>query len=148
EFFYTGSYTYVPKGSTQWLTGRKEKYPGAKKLTNSLFFDKTHYLINRLKRSFDNFSNLTVTSVSPWVDSRSRKSFVLRDKLHKIVLNGIDVDSLFYPRKIKDMKRKLNLDDNKIVLHVTSGVNNPLKGFDTVVALAKKLPDYTFIIIG
>ena len=32
ESFYTGSYTHVPEGSNQWLTGEKEKYPNAKNL--------------------------------------------------------------------------------------------------------------------
>lgn len=148
EFFYTGSYTHVPEGSTQWLTGRKEKYPGAKKLTNSLFFDKTYYLINRMKKSFKNFESLLITSVSPWVNNRSLNSFVLKNKLHQVVLNGIESTNIFYPRKTEDLKKKLKIENEKIILHVTSGANNPIKGFNTIIELANTMSSYKFLIIG
>lgn len=149
EFFYTGSYTHVPEGSNQWLTGEKEKYPNAKKLTNSWFFDKTYSAIKKMKKAFDGNDNMVVVSVSPWVTERSSRSFVFKDKKHTTILNGIETKT-FYPRETKELIEKLKLKDEKIVLHVTSGFDNRIKGSSYMLELAKTMlnDNYKFIFVG
>lgn len=147
EFYFTGSYTHAPADSEQWLTGEKENYKDAKRLTNSWFFDKTYKSIKKFKKIYKDFENLTITSVSPHINERSKKSFLFKDKTNVTVLNGINT-SVFYPREYKELIEKHNLKNKRVILHVTSSITNKLKGFDTVVELAKKLSDYVFIIIG
>ena len=147
EFFYTGSFTHVPDKSNQYLTGEKENIVNAKKLTNSLFFDKTHQAIQKMKKSFDGFEKLVITSVSPWVTSRSKHSFVLKNYEHITVLNGIDTKNVFYPREYQELKKELGTKEEKIILHVTSGFDNPLKGGKYMVELANTLLNQNYVII-
>ncbi len=146
EFFYTGSYTHVPENSVQYLTGQREKVPNAKRLTNSIFFNRTYKAIKKMKKSFDGFQTLIVTSVSPWVHERSKKSYVLKDFHHEIVLNGIDT-TIFYPRDCSLLRKKLNLTNEKVILHVTSGFDNSLKGSEYMLKLADTLLDKNIKII-
>lgn len=147
EFFYTGSFTHVPDESNQYLTGEKENIVNAKKLTNSLFFDKTHQAIQKMKKSFDGFEKLVITSVSPWVNNRSKHSFVLKNYEHITVLNGIDTKNVFYPREYQELKKELGIKEEKIILHVTSGFDNPLKGGKYMVELANTLLNQNYVII-
>lgn len=146
EFFYTGSYTYVPDGSTQYLTGQRERVPNARRLTNSIFLNKTYRAIKKMKKSFAGFETLIVTSVSPWVHKRSKKSYVLKGFHHEVVLNGINT-AIFYPRDCSILRKRLNLTNEKIILHVTSGFDNSLKGSGYMLKLAKSLLDKNIKII-
>lgn len=150
EFFYTGSYTHVPEASTQWLNGSREKLIGAKKLTNSWFFNKTYQSITKMKSIFRDFENLTIVSVSPWLTNRSMKSYVMQNKQHLTILNGIDTNNIFYPRVDDELREKLGIVDRKIILHVTSGFDNPIKGSIYMIKIAERLKgeDIVFLFIG
>ena len=127
EFFYTGSYSYVPENSNQWLTGEKETIKNAKKLSRSLLFNKTHKSILKMKKSFSGFDHCIITSVSPWITERASRSFVLKDFKHQTVLNGINLEIFKYTEDIQFTKR-FKSNGEKILLHVTSGLNDPVKG--------------------
>jgi putative colanic acid biosynthesis glycosyltransferase len=150
EFLYTGSYTHVPKRSTQWLTGEKERLLNAKKLSNSWFFNKTHESIQKFKKTFNNYNKLLVISVSPWLTERSKKSFVFKNKPHDTVLNGIDTNDVFRPCISEELINKYKKNNEKIILHVTSGFTHRLKGSEYLLKVAKKLEgqNLKFLLIG
>lgn len=148
EFYYTGSYPHVPDNSTQWIDGKREKINNAKKLTNSLFFDKTFSSLHRLHKSLEGSRSIAITSVSPWVLSRSRSSFILSSFPNYLVENGVNISIFnFTGTIIQDIKDKA--DGKNIILYVTSDYNNPIKGTNFFIELAEAFIDkHVFVLAG
>ena len=141
EFMYTGNCGHA-FDCEKWKNGcghcsvfRKE--------TGSFFVDRTHVSWKKMKKAFDGFDELYVSSVSPWLMSRAVQSPILKDKRHEVVLNGLDTAIFCY----RPMKK---LEEN-IVLHVTPDFNakeDSLKGGRYVIELAKRMPSVQFIVVG
>lgn len=87
-------------------------YPESKILDNS----KSNYLIK--KEVFNGVKDLTITTVSKWLESQVKMSFLKEYPIHT-VYNGIDT-SVFKPNNQKQLKEKLGYDDKKIVLGVAN----------------------------
>ena len=135
----------------KWLTGCGH-CPRLKAETKSLFFDRTHDSWKKMKSAFDGFSELRITSVSPWLMSRAKQSPILSPFPHEVVLNGLDT-SIFCRHDTAGLREKHNLSDQKIVFHATasfSDVANSFKGGDHIIALAKKFlgQNVVFIVAG
>ncbi len=124
----------------KWKTGCG-KCSVFKKETKSILFDRTATSWLRMKKAFEGFENLTVTSVSPWLMERAKLSPILCDKEHVVVMNGLDTD-VFYPRDAKRLREKHGLTDEKIVFHATPSFSdsmNHFKGGYYVLELARLL---------
>lgn len=122
-----------------------------RKETKSLFFDGTHRSWLKMKKSFENFDNLAVVSVSPWLMERAKQSPILADKQHVVVGNGINTDIFhFYDTEL--LKKQLGIDkEEKIIFHVAPSFSsdiNHIKGGYYVLELAKQMPEVRFIIAG
>lgn len=94
-----------------------------------------------MKKAFEGFDNLTVTSVSPWLMERAKQSPMLADKKHVVVLNGTDTN-VFKTYDAEELRKRHNLGDEKVVFHATPYfTDNPnhLKGGRYVLQLAEKL---------
>ena len=92
--------------------------------------------------------NIIVTSVSPWVESRARKSSSMEGLTQTTVLNGIDT-RIFRVRNIS--KETLSkLPNNKpIALHVTAEFTtnkDSIKGGFWIKKLAEFNPDVNFVV--
>ena len=153
EFMYTANCGYAME-CDKWLKGCG-KCPRYKSETNSLFFDRTNISWNRMKKSFEGFEkNITIASVSPWLMNRAKKSPILSNMNHTVVLNGIDT-AVFHIYDTEKLKKKLSINTKKTVLHVTSYFStdeNHIKGGSYVIKLAKEFysqcQDVTFLVIG
>ena len=131
----------------KWLTGCGE-CPRLRRETKSLLLDRTHASWEKMKTAFDGFDkNLYVVSVSPWLMARAKQSPILENKMHYVVLNGIDTVNCFHFTTSR-LRRQFQLEDKKVVLHVTASYSNPIKGGQYVAELANKMSEYTFIVIG
>lgn len=132
----------------KWMTGcggcpRKSE-------TKSLFFDGTSISWKRMKNAFSGFDSIIVASVSPWLMNRAVNSPILQDKTHVVVYNGVN-DTVFHEYDTEELRRRLGCADKKIVFHVTpffSTERNHFKGGWFICELAKKMPDYQFIVAG
>lgn len=147
EFYYTGNCGHAFE-CDKWKTGCGS-CPHIKDFNGRLSFDKTHRNWLRMKNAFDEFNkgNIIITSVSPWVMSRSEQSPILSSHKHVTVLNGIDVDKFTY-HDMKDVRKELNLPLNKnIYTFVNSNWGDEAKGqyFDLLV---DRLPDSIFLVVG
>jgi glycosyltransferase involved in cell wall biosynthesis len=90
--------------------------------------------------------NLTLVSVSKWLEGEVRKSF-LKDAHIQTILNGVDVN-LFRPIKVSDINNKYNLH-GKFVLVAAATAWSSAKGLEDYKVLATLLPsDCTLILIG
>lgn len=125
--------------------------PALKKETKSFFFDGTARSFKKMQKAFEGFNdNLIVTSVSPWLMGRAKGSLILGDKEHRVVLDGLD-GNVFRVRENDEIYNAIHKDGKKAVLFVTpffSLDKNHLKGGYYVVELAKRMPEYNFVIIG
>jgi len=122
----------------------------------------TFNLKNKLISSFKK-ENLVITSVSPWLDERSRNSMIFKDYSNNVVLNGNDigsyepsfnsVDEFLVNYKTKDNKEGSSNNEDKpiyikTVLFVTPSLSNELKGFRYVIELANKNPSIHFVAVS
>lgn len=148
EFMYTGNcgHSY---DCYKWKSGCGN-CPQLKEATNSYFFDKTHIAWLKMKQAFDDFNRLKIVSVSPWLKERASSSPILSDKKHYTVLNGIDTVNIFKPSNYSDIKKKLGLSNEKIILHVTSNFESDIKGGKYIKLLSENInrDDIKIIIIG
>ena len=56
---------------------------------------------------------------------------------------------MFYPRDTTGLRNELNIPkDKKVVLFVTSDMDSPSKGGEHLIELARKLPEYVFVVLG
>lgn len=93
--------------------------------------------------------NLTLISPSEWMDSIVCHSF-LKNKSHYVINNGINLEK-FFPEnhnKIIEWKRKLNVENKKVLLGVAN-VWNKQKGLEDFQQLCTLLDDeYVIILVG
>lgn len=132
----------------KWKTGCYgcSKREGA---VSKYFRDDAKHCYNLIKNAFDGFEDLTFVGASDWVAQRAKQSAITPESAKfYTVYNGIDT-SVFHYIYDPDLRNKLNIGDNKrIILHVTPNFNHLIKGGKYVIELAKKMPDYQFIIVG
>ena len=56
------------------------------------------------------------------------------------IFNGINT-GIFYPHSCKDLREKLHINNEKIILHVTPNFYTPLKGGRFVLEIGRRLID-------
>lgn len=117
---------------------------------SSRVFDRSANEWQSMKKSFEGFDNLVITSVSKWLNNRAKESPFFKGNKLKVVLNGVDTTNTFFPSEFGDIKEELSLKDEKIILHVTANFKDPIKGGNYVIEIAKRLEKYNvkFIIVG
>ena len=140
EFMYTANCGHAFE-CERWKEGCKNcKNP--KLATSSYFVNRTNKSWKKMKKAFDGFNkNLIVVSVSPWLMDRAKKSPILNDKNHKVVLNGLDTN-IFHYYETKELRKKYAKENEKIILHVTPGFSiekEHIKGGYYVVKVAEEL---------
>ena len=142
EFYYTG-YCDHAYYCDKWKNGCGKCYQ------KNALIDGTARAWKRMKRAFNDFDNLVVTSVSPWVYSRSLISPIFAGVKQVIVENGLDTDIFKNSPKTETLAR-LNVSPNaKIILHVTAHFygESDKKGSKYVLELARRFQNDNVIIL-
>lgn len=132
----------------RWITGCG-KCPRMKKETKSLFFDRTHFSWLKMQKAFEGSEKLfRIVSVSPWLEMRAKTLRFLKNHTHTVIYNGINTD-IFRPCDCSEIKKRLNIQEQRIILHVTASFISENKGGRFVLELAKRFDNSVlFIIIG
>lgn len=136
----------------KWKTGCKN-CPRWKKETKALLFCGTSRSWSKMKKAFDGFDTLKVVSVSNWLAKRAAESPILKNTDIRVIYNGIRTD-LFSQEGAADDREYLQQQyripsDKKVVLHVTPGYDNPVKGGKYFTQLADFLPaEYQAVVVG
>lgn len=112
----------------------------------SLLFDKTAIEWQKKFHAFAKFKSLTIVSVSSWLEKRAKQSPMFKNRNFFVVGNGIDIE-IFQPASSNDLRKKLGLLNQKIVLHVTPSFRSIVKGGEHVVELAKRLEKENVLVI-
>ena len=145
EFYYTGSCSHA-NDCNQWIAGCKM----CTQLKKTSFAGKYW---NKMKQVFTDFDKCVVTSVSPWVNSRSSASRIMEGVPQMVIENGVDT-SIFFPHDSITLRQFLNIGPNtKIVLHVTalySTAPGHSKGGIYIKELASRFAgeDVLFLVVG
>jgi Glycosyltransferase len=103
-----------------------------------------------MERAYKGFDNLVIVPVSEWLYNRAKQSPFYKDKRFQVITNGIDTNNIFKPTDYTDIKCKLGIGNEKIILHVTPNFMSPIKGGKYVIEIANRLLKYNvkILIIG
>lgn len=151
EFFYTGNCAHA-YDCIKYLTGCG-KCPNLKEATNSLFFDRTRCSWNKFKKVFSGFDMVRMVGVSEWVSERGELSPLMNGHQFHTVYNGVETEDTFYPKDCRNLRSKLSINNEFIIVHVTALFEDTYtsrKGGQYVIEIAKKLidVDVKIIVIG
>lgn len=149
EFMYTANCGHA-FDCEKWKTGCGgcEDF---KRITGSIFFDRTHISWKNMKKAFDGFENLIVTSVSPWLENRAKQSPILGKIPNVTVMNGLDTEIFKLYNPIECRKQYYLPLNVPIIFHATPSFttdNYSIKGGRYICELAKLLPNVQFIVAG
>lgn len=130
-------------GCSKWMTQCYE-CPQIREYPTS-FFDRSRQNYIDKKKIFNSLENLTIVSVSTWLQNLVKQSF-LSSLPNLVIHNGINLD-IFKPVS-SQFKDKYELK-NKIVLMSSATSWSYKKGFNDLLRLSEILPKhYTIVIIG
>ena len=119
-----------------------------KKYPPSLFLDNSTEMFHDKKEWLTNLPNLQIITVSHWLESQVRQSF-LKEKNIQTIYNWIDMD-VFKPIELYTNQFKYKIDITKFtILLVSAGwYKNDAKWLD-LVKLASQIPvDFQIIVVG
>lgn len=153
EFMYTGGCGHSIE-CDQWSTNEGCGHsicPRYRSELKSILGDPSAVNWHKMKNAFDGFNKgLIVVSVSPWLMDRANRSSILKGKEHCVVFNGVNTD-VFKPYDTNGLRQKHHCEGKKVVFHATPFFcSNPnhIKGGYYIIELAKKMPDFCFIVAG
>ncbi|SFF58671.1 Glycosyltransferase involved in cell wall bisynthesis [Halobacillus alkaliphilus] len=149
EFMYTAGCAHA-LDCEKWKSGCGSCPQKNSGRPSSKIFDRSADEWVLMKEAFEGFDNLIITSVSKWLHDRAIQSPFFLDKEMKVVLNGIDTENTFKLVDATKLKKRFEINGEKIVLHVTPSFNQPIKGGKNVIKLAKALENENirFFIVG
>ena len=156
EFMYTGGCSHAVT-CNQWRESSgcgTSACPLYKKELKSKMGDKSSVMWKLMREAFDGFDKLVVVSVSPWLMKRAKESYILRDKNHTVVYNGID-NEIFHEystEELNKLKSDLGFKMSDVIIFQANPVfdNNPnnIKGGYYFLQLADRMKNYQFLVAG
>lgn len=123
--------------------------PAMKADARKRLFDRSEKMWKDKKRWFEDIPRLAVIGNSKWTTEKTTQSFLKCADIIECIYNWIDF-SVFYPRDIRVIRKRLNLENKKIILGVSSFWSlTGSKGFRTFLELTKVIPEtYHILLIG
>lgn len=105
---------------------------------HSWFFDRTSFEWQKKSKAYAKFNNLTLVSVSAWLQERAKQSPMFQNRNFIVIGNGIDTD-IFKPIESNNLKTRLKISESKVILHVTPSFKSAIKGGEYVIQIARRL---------
>lgn len=151
EFFYTANCGHALDCLRFTGADGCRRCPRPKAATGSMLADRAHTSWEKMRRAFAAFARgqLIFTAVSPWVAERSQLSPVTAGRECVVVENGLDDNEFCLAGDRMAARELVPGYRKKMVLHVTasfSDAQDTFKGGDEIVALARLMPDVTFVV--
>ncbi len=134
-------------GCDRWKTGchncpQKQTYPIC------YFFDRSRKNYEEKKACFNSIQNLTIVSVSNWLDDLVSQSF-LKDHKRLVIHNGIDTDVFAPSSNAKEIRMKHGIQEDQTMLLGVASVWSERKGLQDFIELSKRLsPKEKIVLIG
>ena len=146
EFFYTGNCDHA-YDCNRWMSGCGQC---PRKLSK---IDTTAKWWKKMKETFQDFPQLIVTSVSPWVMSRSSASPIMDGVEQCLIMNGVNTE-VFHVYEEENIWKSYGITpgQRRIVLYVTACFygDKEEKGSKYLLRLAEKMADENvlFVVAG
>ena len=146
EFFYTGNCDHA-YDCDRWMSGCGQCPRKLSKVDSSAKY------WEKMRIAFCDFSNLIVTSVSPWVMARSTASPIMEGTEQRLVMNGVNTD-IFRIYNEKDIWQRYGVAPNgkRVVLYVTACFygDSEEKGSKYLLQLAEMMAaeNVVFVVVG
>ncbi len=132
-----------------WKTGCDNSCTLLRDTRICLIFSNARKSWKQMKNAFGYIRQLYAAGVSGWMADRVKKSPFFSNRVCRVIENGLDVSSFMYDADNANTTISgLKARGIKVVLHVTPSLGMQLKGGHYVMALAKKMPDVRFVIVG
>jgi glycosyltransferase involved in cell wall biosynthesis len=149
EFMYTAGCGHA-MDCEKWKTGCGSCPQKGSDRPSSKIFDRSASEWKLMKNVYNNYNNIVITSVSKWLHDRAIQSPFFADKNMQVVLNGIDTENVFKPTDAIELKKRYNIQTEKVVLHVTASFTDSIKGGKYVIELAQRFlhENIRFFIVG
>ncbi len=134
-------------GCDRWKTGchncpQKQTYPIC------YFFDRSRKNYEEKKACFNSIQNLTIVSVSNWLDDLVSQSF-LKDHKRLVIHNGIDTDVFAPSSNAAAVRFRHGIREDETMLLGVAGVWNDRKGLQDFIELSKRFsPKEKIVLIG
>lgn len=137
---------YVNVGCRKWLT-ECHHCPMIKRDNNSWLFDFSRKKFNDKKKLLNKIHKLAVLGNSKWTLEQAKMSYLKNAPIVDFVYNWIDRET-FYPRETVNYWKNLNITNRHFVLLGVCEGWCKAKGLNVFIELAKKFPEYCFILVG
>ena len=130
----------------RWQSGCGE-CPHVRNYPKSLFFDRSKEMWEKKKQLFTMEQKGIVVAPSEWLTEEAKKSFMGKYPCITIP-NGIDTESVFYPRKRTEAREKLGFaPKEKLVLGIAADYRDPRKGVRYILQAAGKLGETVRVVL-
>ena len=115
----------------------------------SKYFNRARETFLLKQEAYSNFNNIIYTGPE-WVINRAKESLLLKDKKLEILDEYVETDNVFYPRDTKEIRNKLSISEDKIIILNVGPSENVRKGIQYYIEAAKKTKrdDIVFINVG
>ena len=121
--------------------------PHLRAYPSSWLFDNTRFMWNYKKALFTKSTNKVIVSPSDWLTSEAKQSFFSKYDC-RTINNGIDVVNSFYPRDKAKCRKKYGFSmEDKVVLGISVGYDDPRKGVGYIIETAKALEKEAKVIL-
>ena len=145
EYMYTGKCGYA-YDCEAWKT-QCSNCPAISQYPKSLFWDRTKRMF-RMKQELLEDLEMVIVTPSKWLADRVQQSF-LQKKTTQIIHNGIDTETIFYPRKSDGLYKKFGIEGRKIILAVAPNIMDERKGGSHILKISESFQnDVVFVMIG
>lgn len=144
---FTGHCSYFSSiNCIKWKT-HCNKCPKTKNYPASFLLDNSYDNYKRKKEVFNKISNLTIVSVSRWLDTLVEQSF-LSNHQRLVIHNGVDLKEFYPIENTEQIEDRYDLKGRKVLVAVASSWSKS-KGWDDYIKLSGMLPaDCTLIMVG
>lgn len=130
-------------GCDKWKT-ECNNCPQMKEYPASIFIDRSKNNFYLKKSLFNSVDNLTVVSVSNWLNDIVGKSF-MRKLSRKVIYNGVDVE-LFKPSSSNNIREKFSIESKFLIFGLATTWSRR-KGLDDFIKLSKNIDENAIIIL-
>ncbi len=123
-----------------------EKCPLKKEYPKSLFFDRSKELFKEKRNAYKK-NNITFVGIKFTVDA-AKKSAIIENGKFEYIDEAVNTKEIYFPRKTEDIRKKLEISSEKIVIMGMGPYSNYAKGGRFILEAARKLEnDERFIFV-
>ena len=122
----------------------KKYYP------TSLFFNTSYFYFEKKSDIYKGYGPIVFAGCG-YVAQRARASLLLKEKDVRTIGEPVDMDNVFYPRNVEELRNRLGISPDKIVVLTVAVLSNSRKGGSFFLQMTKRLvkdEQFVFIYVG